>query len=296
MRQQHFFFVLPLAFAAAFLSLVACDQKPSSSEQPAQTEAREFMSETVSRPTQAPSPQASENPALLNAAAESAAAVTFSSRPSESAESETANSAATSEDAPRELSETTESNTLVSADDPLMSEYKGYQDINKILKVRAFVPGADPFELYRYLGAAGVSLSALLGQWNGFGVQSSFLNGKPNTINLILWHLALSGFAQDLARVCPDATEKPTFKTDSLNPLLLKSLQTLCSWPDASAKNADNLMALWMSLMGFDAPYEEFLAWQEFLHSPEMGQTPAAQALPDAITAIFLNPHFLLKN
>src|SRR5437870_2374830 len=73
------------------------------------------------------------------------------------------------------------------------AQFKGYIEINRILKERIIRPSG--FQLGKYLGEGfdvprPNSLVELLGTFVGSGTDSKFRNGSPNSVNMLLWYLA----------------------------------------------------------------------------------------------------------
>ena len=42
----------------------------------------------------------------------------------------------------------------------------------------------------------------LLGTWSRSAPSTRFQNGSPNSVNMVIWHVALSGFAKSVAGSC----------------------------------------------------------------------------------------------
>ncbi|HEX4924928.1 MAG TPA: hypothetical protein VFV50_12620 [Bdellovibrionales bacterium] len=161
------------------------------------------------------------------------------------------------------------------------SPYWGYAAIERTLNARIGARG-DSFQMYMYVGPGPVSL---LGTYQG----GAFRNGLPSPTNLMLWKIAMTGIARDIAKTCM-AQEQERFNAE-----FLAAVSHLCRWPAASAQTDAVLEDLWLALMGYSAPEEEYLAWRGFLKSDYMQKLDAGQAVTAMATAILMNPHFLLR-
>jgi hypothetical protein len=172
------------------------------------------------------------------------------------------------------------------------SQFRGYTEINRILKERMI--RRSGFELGRYVGEAlaepnSNSLVALLGTFQGTDTDGEFRNGDPNAFNMTLWYVLLNRFAMDVGQVCKNKNQLP------LLPQFAATLKPLCSWPDASAKSETVLETFWTAVTDYEFPDDEYDAWKAFIVD-----TYATKSAPDAISAMTLsilyNPYFLLKD
>ncbi|MGE3974168.1 MAG: hypothetical protein AB7F59_06555 [Bdellovibrionales bacterium] len=171
------------------------------------------------------------------------------------------------------------------------SKFQGYQAINSTLLERLFVPGSK-FTFSRFVGSA--DLTKLLGYHTGTGNEGGFRNGDPNPTNMVIWNLSLNSFAIWLSQACNETpVEDPIFR--QLDPDVLGSLKALCAWPQASSRNEANLLKVWMLFMQYDAPEAEYLAWKDFLMSAEYARETGPLVIQEALSTLFLNPHFLLR-
>jgi hypothetical protein len=144
-----------------------------------------------------------------------------------------------------------------------------------------------PLELDWYLPAHG--LDYLLGTWSTFGSEHGFQNGTPNALSMVIWHVTLSGFARSMGASC-QGLQMP------LHPRFVAELRKLCAWPAAEAKADSVMMAFWLSLMGYDAPRTEYIAWRNFFLTSSYKDRPASEAVSAMTLAILMNPHFLLQH
>ncbi|MGE0004279.1 MAG: hypothetical protein AB7S92_01700 [Parvibaculaceae bacterium] len=168
----------------------------------------------------------------------------------------------------------------VRAQDP---QLKGLAALSRELSAR-IAPRDDPLELDIFIPADG--LDDLAGTWSTFGTQHKFQNGTPNPVNMVIMQAALSGFAASLGESC--ATPQLSF-----HPQFLEILRNLCKWPAASAKADAVMRGFWVSIMGYDAPMQEYDAWRSFMRR-EYGERPAAETIEAMTLAITMNPYFLM--
>jgi hypothetical protein len=164
------------------------------------------------------------------------------------------------------------------------TRFKGLSALSTELSAR-IAPHDSPIELDRFMPADG--LDDLVGTWANFGSEHRFQNGMPNAVNMVLLRLAFSGFAQSLAKSC---------KTPQLllNESFYDTLEVLCTWPSAQARSEPVLTAFWLSMMGYNAPQEEFEIWRKFLLGTYADKKPA-EAIEAMTLALMLNPYFLLE-
>lgn len=166
-----------------------------------------------------------------------------------------------------------------------VGEYRGHVEIQNRISERILLN--NPFFLGTYADGQ-TGLLSLLGEHSSNG-ENSFRNGRPNSINMLIWQLVLNGFVMDVQAGCA-GNSKLLF-----SPSFQQVLRTMCEWPSSSAQSESSMRLLWLSLMSYDAPEEEFLAWRAFfLHSSFAGR-PSSEALPALLLAIVYNPHFLLR-
>ena len=183
------------------------------------------------------------------------------------------------------------------------SPFRGYSKINQIIHER--VAQDNGFELGQYLDKVAIApqtgdLLSLLGTYDGADTNSTYRNGDPNSINMLLWYIVLDGLAVAIAGQCDGGTAAMVadgpVKPLVLRPAFSAALRPLCAWPDASAKTDAVLFGFWSGLVGFDAPPEEFQAWKTyFLDQTQSDQTNASAVIADMGLAALFNPYFLLE-
>jgi hypothetical protein len=177
----------------------------------------------------------------------------------------------------------------------LAADYRGFYAVNDILEQRLMVENGG-FFLGNYLDAPSrdyvFGLPELLGYDAGSGLHAEFRNGKGNAVNIVLWHLTTSSVARDVARQCG---EQPVQSSYSLKPEFIEVLRPLCAWPAAEARKTAPLVLLWQTVMSYDAPRTEFEAFKEFFQGPDWDGADGEQAVAAMMTAMLMNPHFLVR-
>ena len=169
------------------------------------------------------------------------------------------------------------------------SEFRGYFSVNQILRERLFLPGTE-FELGRYVAQSystlGGSLLDLLGTYKSSG--GKFNNGIPNALNMLLWHVLLSGLSADVGKIC---TREPTL---DFTPTFVNSVLPLCNWPNGIARGEAVLLNFWLTVMSYDAPLTEYGEWKAFLADPE-ASFQGAEAVEWITLSVLNNRYLLLK-
>jgi hypothetical protein len=163
------------------------------------------------------------------------------------------------------------------------SQFKGWAAISRELSTRLAPPGTS-LNLYQFVPAD--DLDDLLGTWYRFGDEHTFQNGSPNSVSMVIWRVALSGFAKSVAGSCTT----PRFE---FHQRFLATLRTLCRWPAPEAKANAVLLDFWFSIMGYNAPETEYVAWRAFFLA-SYARRPAAETIDAMTLAITMNPYFLL--
>jgi hypothetical protein len=173
--------------------------------------------------------------------------------------------------------------------------YKGYDSINQALRAR-FVGGPEEFQLTTYLGRSGPDLTMLLGAWQGAGVSNEFANATPNATSFLIWRTAFIGLGRDVARLCPGTTEAPQVARLALHPPAAAAAAVLCRWPEGIREDPEAWLTLWLALVGYDAPFEEYQTWRAHFESPTYRTLPAQEVIPLMVAGALLNPFVLLAN
>ncbi len=163
------------------------------------------------------------------------------------------------------------------------SQFRGWVAVWNDLSVR-IAPRNAPIDAKRFLPSD--EMDELLGTWSTFGVEHTYRNGVPNSLNMLIWQVALSGFADSMAQSC-------TTPQLSLHEAFISTLRKLCTWPAETAASEDVLQAFWLAIMGYDATPEDFAAWRDFFRRG-YADRPAAETIKAMTLAITLHPSFLL--
>lgn len=186
-----------------------------------------------------------------------------------------------------------------------VADFRGFVAIDTIVQDRLLDrERSNKFFLGRYLDSYNsdriFGLPELLGINTGDGIRSGFRNGKANALNLVLWHLTFQGLAKDAASsACSDLARPPSGPYQAtFTDQFIEILKPLCG-SNGRAANAAELGALWDAVMDYDAPQEERDA---FLVDFDTGGEAAvvvekrgADAVIGALSAILMNPHFLIR-
>jgi hypothetical protein len=163
------------------------------------------------------------------------------------------------------------------------AQFKGWSAITRELSTRLAPPGTE-LDLYQFIPAD--DLDDLLGTWYRFGDEHTFQNGSPNSVSMVIWRVALSGFARSVAGSCT----RPRLEFQAR---FVATLKTLCRWPAPDAKSDAVMMDFWLGVMGYNAPESEYAAWREFVLKTYRDR-PAAETIEAMTLAITMNPYFLL--
>jgi hypothetical protein len=171
------------------------------------------------------------------------------------------------------------------------SPFKGYDALNSLVRDRLIAPG-KAYDVGSYLGSS--QLESLLGTYQSNGLNQLFVNGSPNVLNMVLYHLALSGLAGDIGGLCGQPSTSALAGYVSAD--FQAALTPLCAWPAPSAKTGDVLLGFYTAVMSFDAPPEEYQAWSQFFLGPDFSARTAKDTVTAMSLTLLLNPYFLLQN
>lgn len=204
--------------------------------------------------------------------------------------------------------------SAVKAGGERVGHLKGYNAVKKDLRQRVYAADAAPdLDVAWLLDASSdpgvlTGFRALLGGFASTTSHAEFQNGTPNAVNMLLWDLVLSRFADSLATACDPAPLSPPAGSVFLRSLVGESrelklkasfhqkLAAACNLPAGDAERRAVMQKLWTALMGYEAPAAEFGAWYDAFGAP--GTLPAADAherLRAMLRGLLLNPHFLLE-
>jgi hypothetical protein len=185
-------------------------------------------------------------------------------------------------------------NNVPAVDEPVdpsaAAGFRGYAAIQDDLYAKFLTEGSS-FELHRYLGDSGEELSRLVGRPDGFGVSYDVRNAKPNAMNVLVWRMMLSGFANDLVATCPGSRHVPLVDPPiALTQHAAQIASALCAWPDV---NDRALGEAWDLVVGYLAPKTSREAFVRFART--LADQRADDALPTIWLGAFLHPTFLLE-
>ena len=136
-------------------------------------------------------------------------------------------------------------------------------------------------------------LAPLLGSYSHNGGSAVFKNGNPNTLNIHLWDKLIHGFSESLTNIC-DGETASNYKIGEYKEGALSVIKNICS-DDFSI---GDLESAWLLVMGYRAPYSEYVAWLNFYETSgaDILRLPAKQRVYSVVKSIMLNPYFLLEH
>lgn len=180
--------------------------------------------------------------------------------------------------------------------------YRGYEEINQMvnerlfsrsdaLSLRLYVEDQPPTDSIFDLGKP--TLKDLLGVYDGDGLRVGLKNGTPNSVNMLLWYMAMDGLAKELSLGC-QGEGGAHFALVDVQATVTDLVNRICATPDARTKDEGTLKELWNAVMRSDAPETEYLAWRNYVQGGSFTETGSA-AVHSMLLAMLYNPHFLLK-
>ena len=176
---------------------------------------------------------------------------------------------------------------------PSSAEFRGYTATNRTLSERLIERG-HAFQGGVYLGEQynpmTLNLLDLVGTYKSGSAGERFKNGVPNSLNMLLWHLMLSGLSGDVSKICSGENARE-FRID-----FQERVRALCSWPAGASRADAVLFDYWLATMGYDAPLTEYQVWKEFALGPAMADFQGAEAVEWLTLSILNNPYFLLRH
>jgi len=194
-----------------------------------------------------------------------------------------------------------------------LGQFKGVKSISNIINSRLLI--GDDFYLLRNVqrNQGFGNLENIMGGYAGVGIKNKYSNGIPNALNMFTWTSVIQNFAEEIATrscmtgffslnraardvVCtanPSGRFKLTADSQSLPraPLPTKGAPGELPWEKRP-------LDLWHLVMQEDAPASEAQAWIKWVQSQEFQKTykTPETRLKAAMSAILLNPYFLLEN
>lgn len=186
--------------------------------------------------------------------------------------------------------------TSLSTQAQVAAQYKGYEKINKVvyqnvLNSTGSVP-AMSFFIQEYFSNFNPGLIGLMGYYpNGIN-NGEMANGNPNSVSYLIYYLVFSEMAKKLQADCA-IIDTPNVKAD-YQESFLADLKSLCA-SDLAQPLDDSLMEkFWVHFHSFQAPYDEMLAWKDFINAREFNSS--ADRVHDMALTVTLNPFFMIEN
>jgi hypothetical protein len=200
--------------------------------------------------------------------------------------------------------------SLIDDDNPDLKDpalYRGYVEINQVFNERLFTE-AESLSLAVYLDGESSggslmtglenSLRRLLGTFDGNGLVANYSNAKPNSMNLLLWYMAMDGLGRDLEKQC-DKDQKGKshegFAADKINPGLLKTIDAMCTSGQDKLKLTQNLIDFWNVVIRADSPSSERDEWLRFAAQEVLNEGYHPGDIQKLFLAMTVSPSFLLK-
>ena len=182
-----------------------------------------------------------------------------------------------------------------SATDYEGSIFKGYSAINRICYERV-LNQHEFFELGGYIGETfspfSTNLLSLLGYLPTGQNDGERVNATPNPVNTLLYHTLFDRVTTHMTAFCSMADDP--HKSRNYQESFLPYLRELCAAPLDQPLSDSLLFSLWTSIIGFEAPQSEFLAWKQYLADLDFAH--AEDRTYKAIYPVFMNPYFLIEN
>lgn len=173
------------------------------------------------------------------------------------------------------------------------SEFRGYVETNQLIRER-LIDSDSRFEIGSLISERyndfGTSILDLLGTYKSSGVSLGFKNGQPNSANMLVWKMILSEFSNQIGGLCYGAD------AHIFNDAFKKIVVPICDWSKDSARSEDNLKALWLAIMDYDAPEEEYQIWRDFFLKDEWRAAQPSDVVSAMTASILMSPYFLLRD
>lgn len=190
-----------------------------------------------------------------------------------------------------------------------VGQLKGYQKISSIIRARILKQGAEGNRYFDLSGRYFSSMSAsfypspvalLMGSFTQSDAATSYKNGTPNSVNMMLWNTALSELAYDMSLTCAKPDEFLSLSRGRsaiiLGDQLTNTIAEFCgAWPLKITD--DHMHKLWIAIMSYDAPQSAEIFWRQSVldaASPYRAMN-GREATSGVIRSILLNPWFLLE-
>lgn len=202
-----------------------------------------------------------------------------------------------------DLSNETTSET--NANGHAVGEIRGTASVNKQILNRALDKGqisSFNFRIEQLGGNDLLTLAHLLGAYVESGAHHDFKGGEPNPFGMLMWHQVSDAFAKGIGSHCKtaDANRLVTFEKTNASFTLHKKFSdrvlAVCNWGDTNELRTEAAKNLWNGFVGFGAAGER-KAFIEFFASETspFAKVGGEERVSAMITAMVLNPHFLLE-
>lgn len=178
--------------------------------------------------------------------------------------------------------------------------YKGYNAINADLNQRVFknvdiIIFLQPSAPLQEIGP----LSSLLGSFSGQGSGNKFTNGTPNATNMLLWNLLMTNLAKHIGEQCDHVRNKTTAyiggQAIELQPIFKNILSFLCPMgKETNAPILDLSQTFWLQVMGYQASYDEYQAWLQYVSDNKEGLS-GKDRVEAMMLSLLMNPYYLLE-
>lgn len=187
---------------------------------------------------------------------------------------------------------------------------RGVADVTDTLRIRLLdeaEPSTASFAVERVAGSGVYSMRSQLGVFELSGTQSEYRSGVVSPFTMMLWHQVFGRVAAAIGQVCTSQTVDltlPDYVGGGPKPVVFKLtpearttiLGACAAAPDEATRRAD-AGALWTLVMGHGgslaAEKEAFLSLFAGETSPFLA-SPPAERVSNMVSAMLLNPHFLL--
>ncbi len=172
---------------------------------------------------------------------------------------------------------------------------RGYRAYQTMLRSRLFKPTSS-FELadyFSYSPTVALQIADLVGTFKNGTPDSRLDNAEPNSLNLLLLEFAFSQLGNSFSEFCGLSTPENMLFRSSTNDYVTQLMGRLCSVTTNTVEA--ELENLWLAVMSYDAPEDEYWAFKEFF-LPQVTTLQPRDFVRSTVYAILMNPYFLLEN
>lgn len=198
----------------------------------------------------------------------------------------------------------TRSAALLEGENRPVGEFVGVPGIRQVFReqiLAAGAPGTANFDPLKAVGTGFVINASLLGASTNKGVNNDFRGGTPNPVGLLLWYKVFRTFSDAVGESC--ASPSPNINVGGPGQVTLaadfaQAVATLCKQDSSNAEQQQAARTLWRTAIGLGAPDEE-LVFVEDVTAGALGNASnptADKRVSNVLTALFMNPYFLLEH